>query len=263
MKIVHYLWLIPILSLLTYCEETFDWDTNNQEKSLLVVEGLLTNEKKRHQVKLSLTRNQLTATPEFVDDAFVFINDGDTTIRLTKDPDLSGVYRTDSMRAVFGKVYTLFIVHDQKEYFSISASAFGAPIEPLITTETADGQLAFFYQESLSPSMTELEIWWPDNPQANEPDVRAYYYTLDVIDINKVFAPDKEDIIFPRGSRVVRKKFSLTQNHQDFLRSVLSETDWRGGLFDVAPGNVRTNLSEGAVGYFAVSMVGVDITFAE
>jgi hypothetical protein len=40
----------------------------------------------------------------------------------------------------------------------------------------------------------------------------------------------------------------------------MAETEWRGGLFDVQPGNVRTNLSEGAVGYFAVSQVAADST---
>jgi hypothetical protein len=38
----------------------------------------------------------------------------------------------------------------------------------------------------------------------------------------------------------------------------MAETEWRGGLFDVQPGNVRTNLSEGAVGYFSVSAVVAD-----
>ena len=36
---------------------------------------------------------------------------------------------------------------------------------------------------------------------------------------------------------------------------MLSETDWRGGVFDVLPGNARTNLSEGALGYFTAAEV--------
>ena len=41
---------------------------------------------------------------------------------------------------------------------------------------------------------------------------------------------------------------------------MLSETEWRGGLFDVKRANVITNLSEGAVGFFAVSTVVTDTT---
>ncbi|MEO9806474.1 MAG: DUF4249 family protein [Reichenbachiella sp.] len=263
MRSLRYIVLLLCPWFILCCEESFDWKTEGLEEPLLVVEALLTNEKKRHQVKLSLTRDDLAQTPEYVDNAFVFIHDGDTSTLLAKDPDQPGVYLTDSIRALFGKFYTLFIVYNQKEYFALATSSFGAPLEPLITSETEDGQLEYVYQESSSPSMTEVEIRWTDLDESSDPDIRAYYYTLNVIDINKVFAPDKEKIIFPKGAQVTRKKYSLTQNHQDFLRSLLSETDWRGGLFDVAPGNVNTNLSEGAVGYFAVSMVSTDVSQVE
>lgn len=263
MKSIGYIILLVWSWFFLSCEETFDWKTERKDEPLLAVEALLTNEKKRHQVKLSLTRNDLTQTPEYVDDAFVFIHDGDTAFLLTKDPNQPGIYLTDTMRALFGKFYTLFIVYDQKEYAAITTSSFGAPIEALVTQETNDGQLEYIYQESSSPSMTEVEIRLPGTDELSEPDLRAYFYTLNVIDINKVFAPDKEKLFFPKGSLVTRKKYSLTQNHQDFLRSLLSETDWRGGLFDVAPGNVNTNLSEGAVGYFAVSMIITDVAIAE
>jgi hypothetical protein len=41
----------------------------------------------------------------------------------------------------------------------------------------------------------------------------------------------------------------------------MMETEWRGGLFDVERGNISTNLSEGAIGYFAASTVLSDSTF--
>ena len=246
------------------CEETIDWNTNDQAESLLVVEALLTNEKKRHEVKLSLTRSELSDQTISVDDALVFIHDGETTFQLSPDPNQPGVFLTDSMRALFSKVYSLFIAYDGNEYFSASYSSFGSPIdEPLITEETDDGLLEFKYQESSSPSMMEVEVRLPNTNASDLPDIVAYYYTLEIIEVNKVFAPEKEEIIFPKGSQVTRKKYSLTENHQDFLRSLLSEIDWRGGLFDVAAGNVNTNLSEGAVGYFAVSMITTDITVVE
>ena len=39
------------------------------------------------------------------------------------------------------------------------------------------------------------------------------------------------------------------------------ESEWRGGLFDVERGNITTNLSEGAIGYFAASTVITDTTY--
>jgi hypothetical protein len=39
------------------------------------------------------------------------------------------------------------------------------------------------------------------------------------------------------------------------------ETEWSGGLFDVQPGNVTTNLTNGALGYFAVCMIVSDTIY--
>jgi hypothetical protein len=42
------------------------------------------------------------------------------------------------------------------------------------------------------------------------------------------------------------------------------ETEWSGGVFDVQHGNVNTNLSNGALGFFGVCMVVIDtIVFKE
>ena len=80
------------------------------------------------------------------------------------------------------------------------------------------------------------------------------------IDVNKIFRPAKERIPFPVGTRVYRRQYSMNPWQEDFVRTLMAETEWRGGLFDVQPGNVRTNLSEGAVGYFSVSQVVADTT---
>ena len=75
-----------------------------------------------------------------------------------------------------------------------------------------------------------------------------------------MFRPDKQDVYFPVGTKVVRRKYSMNQFQEDFVRTLMAETEWRGGLFDVQPGNVQTNLSEGAVGYFSVSQALTDST---
>ena len=54
---------------------------------------------------------------------------------------------------------------------------------------------------------------------------------------------------------IIESKYSVTPEHAGFIRSMLLETEWRGGLFDVAQGNLETNLSQGAFGFFAISTV--------
>ena len=41
---------------------------------------------------------------------------------------------------------------------------------------------------------------------------------------------------------------------------MLSETEWRGAVFDVHRADVTTNLSNGAIGFFAVSTIVSDTT---
>jgi hypothetical protein len=81
---------------------------------------------------------------------------------------------------------------------------------------------------------------------------------LHSFDAVQIFSPDKEKIYFPKNTTIIQKKYSLSNEHAEFIRSLLFETEWRGGFFDVEAFNVSTNLSEGAVGYFGVSTVLTD-----
>lgn len=261
MKLSTYIALCFGLILTWGCEEIQEFEIEANDAQLLVVEAIITNENKQHEVKLSRTFGDLSNPAPLVSNAIVALNDGDTTMLLTEDPNQPGVYLTDSLRALFGKGYILYIKVENQEYFAVSSAAIGIPLEPLELLTLEDGTLEYVYEESTTPSMMEINVSWEELDDSNQlipKKIQAFFYSLDVIDVNKIFAPDKERITFPKGATFSRRKFGLTQDHQEFLRSLLSEIDWRGGTFDVAPGNVKTNLSDGAVGFFAVSMVQTD-----
>jgi hypothetical protein len=89
-------------------------------KSLLVVEGLISNEESSYRIKLGRTFYEQKAGPEMVTDADVFITDGDG-IRTDLRNGGDGYYRTDStsFRGVIGQKYTLEILtSDGKKYRS-------------------------------------------------------------------------------------------------------------------------------------------------
>ncbi|MEN8156659.1 MAG: hypothetical protein ABFS10_06900, partial [Bacteroidota bacterium] len=90
-----------------------------------------------------------------------------------------------------------------------------------------------------------------------------YHYSLGSVDVNRIFPPDREHVRFPPGTIVFREKESVSREYEEYLRGMLSETDWRGGIFDVLPGNARTNLSEGAIGYFTAGEVIRDTVVVE
>lgn len=252
---------ISLLTLLAFgCEEVSDQDLEVRNESLLVVDGGITNENGTQEIKLSLTFNDVGQEPPPVTDAIVLINDGETNHFFIHDDNRPGTYINNSLIALFGKVYVLYIRYNGVEYFAFATSDVGTPLPPLLVEEKEGGEMEYIHTESI-PSMTQVHATW--NQDGEVLSKEAFFYTLDVVDITQTFAPEKEPFTFPKGSTLYRKKYSLTPDHQNFLRSFLSEVDWRGGGFDAAPGNVLTNLSEGAVGYFYVSMVVSDSTVIE
>lgn len=261
-KILTYLFIILICGS---CEEKINWDIDVRDTPLLVVEGIITNERIQHQVKLTRPVTELNALPEPVSGAIVVIHEPETSMVLKESPSGSGIYLTDSMRAVIGKIYTLSISIGEKEY---TAQTYMVPVTPLDSLEysTADGS-GDFYKLNLfdtdEPSMTEYYLDWSKLPGFTDSDscrARIIYYSLNTIDVSEMFKPEQEQVVFPEGTVVYRRKYSMNDDHAAFIRTLLSETEWRGGLFDVQPGNVQTNLSEGAVGYFAASTVVADST---
>ncbi|MFH0866598.1 MAG: hypothetical protein V1904_10400, partial [Bacteroidota bacterium] len=58
---------------------------------------------------------------------------------------------------------------------------------------------------------------------------------------------------------ITERRYSITAEHAQYIRAMLSETNWSGGLFDSAHSNVPTNMSEGAVGFF--SACGVETLY--
>lgn len=257
---------ISIILVSVRCEEDIKWDFKTQKSDIIVVEGMITNERIQHQVRLTRPVERLNETPEPVSGATVNISDQDGTFILDEYPEGSGIYLTDSMRGVFGKIYTLEIKTADKEY---SAEATMVAVTPLDTLKySLAGEAGDLFKlipgnTSDEPSMTEYYLDWSHAPGFTDTDccrAKIIYYSLNTIDAGEMFRPESEQVLFPAGTVVYRKKYSMNEAHAAFISTLLSETEWRGGLFDVQPGNVQTNLSEGAVGYFSASTVIADST---
>jgi hypothetical protein len=110
------------------------------------------------------------------------------------------------------------------------------------------------------PSVIRMELDWSHVPgydtlAPEETHALIYHYTLGTVDVNHIFAPDREHVSFPPGTIVYREKESVSREYEEFLRGMLSETDWRGGVFDVLPGNASSNLKGNAIGYFTAADV--------
>ncbi len=266
-RLISFLIFIFSLSVLSLsCEQKANWNLKSSQEQFLIVDGILTNEFKNHTVNLSLSVSGLNDSPEAVSGAEVSVSDGNETYHFFEDTITPGTYVSDvRFTGVINKTYTLNIENNEKIYFA-GANMFPVSISsPLPYKQVQDTNLYYivFDITSFNPNesaMGEVILDWSEvagyeNLPLNETSAHLFFYYLTTIDVNQIFAPAHEIVLFPLGSLMIQRKYSLSPQHEEFIRSLLLETQWHGGNFDIEEGNVHTNLSEGALGFFGACSV--------
>lgn len=259
------LFILAVL-LTTACEEKIDLPIFSEDTRLLVVEGVLTNERKNHLVRLSLPYARQNGESQPATGASVLIKEDAVVYVLSEIPAGSGNYYTPVGRAFTGKVYTLYIQYNGRKYFAQDSPVPVQPLQKLQYHQSGARYMLNLGPAGDDPNYIEHTITWK-NTSACISDTfcegKVIFYDLKTIDVNELYKPDHAPFYFPKQTSVIRKKFSVSPAYKTFLRSMLSETEWRGGVFDVQRSDVFTNLSEGAVGFFAVCTVVSDSTVVE
>lgn len=259
---------LTILTLLIFCgifscEEAVDRPIAAKDTGLLVVEGVITNERKNHNITLTLPYKTQNGVAPPATGALLKLSVDSISYHLTEFPQGSGKYYTPVMRAVTGKTYTLTIEYMGKRYTAKDGSVPVEPLNKLQYQKTGDQYSLLYHPTGSTSNFIEYAISWKNTAACLSDSTcegKIVYYDLKTIDVNELFKPLKENFTFPPNSIVVRKKYSVSQAYKVFLRGMLSETEWRGSLFDIDRANVPTNLSQGAAGFFAVSTVVSDTT---
>jgi hypothetical protein len=259
-KIGIYILLVLLLS----CEELTEWEEKGSFVPRLIVEGFLTNQPAYNYVKLSLPVVEGGAEARMISGAIVIISDGNIFEVLNEDADNPGYYYPGrEIRGVVNKDYLLYIKFNE---FEFTAGATMVPVGPMseFSWRRVDSEEDLYRinpQNGSDPSMTRYIVEWNDSSGAHSSVF--YHYQIQSVDVNEFFKPATESLEFPGNARIIRQKYSLSPNHQRFIRSLLSETEWKGGWFDILPGNLHTNLSAGGAGFFAASSLVVDTVYFE
>lgn len=253
--------LMAACLLMFSCDERVDWDLHYQEEDILVVEGKISSELKQHEVKLTRPVYEMNGEPEAVQGAQLDIFDGTSQYNLSEDPVRPGTYLSDSTFAAQPqRFYQLRIQHEGKR---IRAVSFMVEVEPfqrmnVFRVQSDSFLLAAHITDSEEPSIVRAELDWSDvEGYRHLPDSATHavihHYSLNSVDVNEIFKPAQEQVRFPLGTIVYLEKESVNPWYAEFLRGMLSETNWRGGMFDVLPGNARTNMEGDAIGFFTVA----------
>lgn len=263
--------LLLVFFLLASCTEKLDWELEYSEADVIVVEARITSETKAHEVRLTWPVYDMSALPEPVSGAVVEINDAREIHSLTEDPNRPGVYLTErKFSGEVGKGYQLRVGYGDKRITAVTFMREASPFPNmrLYKVQQQPPLYEAYIGDQNGPSVIRMELDWShvrgyDTLPEAENHALIYHYTLGSIDVNRLFPPERDHVYFPPGTIVYREKESVSRAYEEFLRGMLSETDWRGGVFDVLPGNARTNLSEGAVGFFTAADVIRDTIIIE
>ncbi len=262
-RLCTYLLLILLLSS---CEEQKDWVLQPGNTDFVVVDGIITNELKIQSVNLSKPLSGLNEKPMPVSGATMLVSSNQLVYNFHEDLLRPGTYVSDQAFAgIKNKTYSLLITSGNRVY---SSKAVLAPPFDFVFLQyrktTADKNYRITLVASafhpMRPAMYEILLDWSAIPAyANvNPDsckAKLLFYTLPTLDVSEVFAPSLEKTVFPAGTLITERRYSLTDEHAAFIRALLLETTWQGGFFNTASANVPTNLSDGAIGFFGASGV--------
>lgn len=263
-RILHYLIIALVLA---GCEAETDWPLQMGSHNFIVVDGIITNENKIQIVRLSKPVDNLNDIPAPVTGATVIVSLQDSVFNFHESPKNPGTYVSNTEFAgQKNKIHSLFITVGGNVYSAKANMETGilfAPVSYTANKETKLYHITKVYNNEFNPNrpaMFEILLNWSKVPgfQNADPEAckaRLLYYILPTLDVSQVFAPAIEQVNFPAGTTIVENRYSLTAEHAEFIRELLSETTWQGGLFNSAAANIPTNLSPGAVGFFGASAV--------
>lgn len=256
------------------CESKFEFEPDSDNVNTLVVEAMITNENKRHYVCLSKIEKDYYKSKIPADSAFVAVVSADSTFYYREDSIEKGKYYSEhDFAGIKDNVYYLHIEYQKITYSANGKMTAVTPPDTIkwaLNTETGLYYLTHvadnFVKEN--PAMYEINLDWHDvegyeDLPYDQTHALMYYYSLTTTDISQLFAPEKETVEFPLGTKIIERKYSLNHEHEMYIRSLLAETTWSGGFFDEAHGNLQTNIDNGAIGFFGVCTVYNDTIWVE
>jgi hypothetical protein len=263
---IHHVLLFVITTLLFIsCEKETDWDFDALPPNTIVVDALLTNEFKTHQITLNYPVAKMNDKPLPVINAQVMVNWQTRIITFTESASNPGVYLSDQPFAP--GINRRYLLRIKKDTVELAAQSYMIPVLPYVkpsfNVERSNGRYSLRWNNAqFSPreeAMYEAIIHWDHIPGYNHPDslskAKLQFFTFNTIDVSyNIFPQNYEELEFPEGSIAYISKYSLNPEHGAYMRALLSETQWQGSLFETARGNLSGNITNG-LGYFATSAV--------
>ncbi len=251
--------LLPGVLLTAACEDVITLDLKGVEPRI-VIEGVVTEGAGPHTVFVSMTTDFFSPElPPPINGAEVVITDdagGSTALTQI----LPGVYRSDGLAGVRGRTYTLTVSSGGWEYRGTSSLLRPIRLDSL----TIDEDLVILAHFTDSPDTTDfclLRVW---RDGVRDPDYMLYsdeftdgnaieYAVGDLSGAEKGDPPPGTEILFVVELVTIEERI---YEYFSTLMEVVVTEDLNAD--SPTPANPNTNLSGGALGYFAAWSGSVD-----
>ncbi len=245
-----------LINMLMSCTEVIDIELDST-KQRIAIEANLSDELKQHEVRISKSSDYFqNYLPENISGALVTLNDGENTFSLQEfEP---GIYKTDLMKGVPGKTYTLKVNVDNVEYVAMATMPNCPPLEDSI----------HIIENPFDNTQVDIQGSFTDpKDENNYYAILAYQDDMLVTDSLKeiTISEDRlyDGIQFKNitligidklnyGDMVTLELQAITKTCYEYLFKIKMETQWNGGPFSGPPANINGNFSNNALGFFKV-----------
>ena len=279
-RIISALLILLALSLWC-CTERIEVNLDSSY-TRLVVEGYVTTDTAVHWIMLSTTRDYFYNQPApRVSGASVTIDDGERMISLTESDALPGRYCTaDDFYGIPGRTYSLNIrdvdIDGDGVPEEYSASSELHPVNPVdsITLRYFSHFGATGYEVQVYAWDSPKRDWYSFKVRKNGVLLTDTLYELfvqndDFFNGNYTFgitsqflSNDKPDEVVEIGDTVTFEINGITEDYYNYILEAQSQIFPQMPLFSGPPANIRTNLDNGAIGYFTAYSVNYSSTVA-
>lgn len=254
------------------CDEPVVLDVS-QGESKVVIEGQVTNMPGRQYVKVTRSAGfyESGKSPRITDATVIIKDDDGNEFTFSHNPgnyeDSAGYYLPEpSFTGEIGKTYFLTVTINNEVYSA----------EDKLYSVTSIDSLAYRIDEDEKEDPEDFGKFYEVLIYAKEPQNTKDYYLFKFFrndslkldfDTDIYFTDDEtlgesidgvsSPIYFAPGDRARCEIFSLSRDAFVFYSDLQSLLNSDGGLFSQPPANSRTNLSNGALGFFQASAMHI------
>lgn len=254
------------------CSERIDIKLDTTDKRV-VIYGTINTDTVAHRISLTESADYYNGdSPTPISGAEVYLNDGNQTIVLTESPDNPGNYYTPpDYFAKSGTTYTLTVENVRIEN-STSPQSFTATGTMPVLPEGYQHS----YIDSIKVSYNSDDDGWDVKCWANEPADQKNFYMFQVYINDNLYDPSLDQLVLSDdklvngntsqgasfyfiagesmlnvGDKVTLEFNIISEDYYNFLQEAQTSSELQIPLFSGPPANVRSNFTNGALGYFA------------